>query len=178
MKRSTITLVIASVALITGVGLQVISYWNKWDSVGTTPQDVSMSGPMRSANKVSFDVSQAPFERGEDIVVSLLIQPGWHVNATPASLDTLIPTTVSTTLGDQPMNIPTVYPPGEDSGVYLGDHLIKVYGDGAKIRLRPDDQTLQRMAKAKVLGIRVRVQACSDSGICLPPSDLDSTLAL
>ncbi|MAZ05181.1 protein-disulfide reductase DsbD domain-containing protein [Marinobacter sp. SS8-8] len=113
-----------------------------------------------------------------EIVVSLDIEPGWHVNANPASMEFLIPTVASSSVNGQSLEIPTQYPRGRVSDITLGDTALEVYDDDASIRLLPDEKQTAMLKEAGKLDMTVRVQACSDEGICLAPADLPLTLDL
>lgn len=137
------------------------------------------TGLAQSSDKVSLTVADAK-ESGapasNEIVLTLNIDSGWHVNTNPASMEFLIPTATSATANGISLDIPTQYPPGRVSDITLGDTAIEVYDDGASIRLLPDEEDAAMVKKAGQLDVQVRVQACSDSGVCLAPSDLSVTL--
>jgi hypothetical protein len=116
-------------------------------------------------------------ETGE-IVLTLDIEPGWHVNANPASMEFLIPTVAKSSAGGQSLDIPTQYPRGRVSDITLGDTALEVYDDGASIRLLPDEKQTAALKEAGRLDMTVRVQACSDEGVCLAPADLPVALNL
>lgn len=121
------------------------------------------AGLATSASKV--DVSAEYIHAGEDaprIRVQLAIADGWHVNANPASLDFLVPTTIDADAGTLDID----WPDGHDSDIELGGTSIQVYSGNTTIPVRLD------AAAAESVTLRVRVQACSDSGLCLPPSTL------
>lgn len=137
------------------------------------------TGLAQSSDKVSLTIADA---RGagalasDEIVVTLNIDAGWHVNANPASMEFLIPTAASATANGQSLDIPAQYPPGRVSDITLGDTAIEVYDDGASIRFLPDEEDAAKLKEAGELDLKVRVQACNDSGVCLAPSDLSLTL--
>ena len=116
-------------------------------------------------------------ETGE-IVLTLDIEPGWHVNANPASMEFLIPTVAKSSAGGQSLDIPTEYPRGRVSDIVLSDTALEVYDDGASIRLLPDEKQTAALKEAGKLDMTVRVQACSDEGVCLAPADLPVALNL
>ena len=116
-------------------------------------------------------------ETGE-IVLTLDIEPGWHVNANPASMEFLIPTVVNSSVNGQALEIPTQYPRGRVSDIVLGDTALEVYDDGASIRLRPDGKQIAVLEKVGRLEMIVRAQACSDEGVCLAPTDMPVALNL
>ncbi|MAM60027.1 MAG: hypothetical protein CMH11_00865 [Maritimibacter sp.] len=136
-------------------------------------------GLAQSSDKVSLTVADASGSdalASDEIVVTLNIDSGWHVNANPATLEFLIPTAASATANGRSLDIPAQYPPGRVSDITLGETAIEVYDDGASIRLLPDEENAAKLKEAGELNLKVRVQACNDSGVCLAPSDLSLTL--
>ncbi|EDM49545.1 protein-disulfide reductase DsbD domain-containing protein [Marinobacter algicola] len=113
-----------------------------------------------------------------EIVLALDIDPGWHVNANPASMEFLIPTVASSAVNGQSLDIPIQYPRGRVSDITLDDTALEVYDNDASIRLLPDEKHTAMLKEAGKLDMTVRVQACSDEGVCLAPADLPLTLNL
>ena len=142
---------------------------------------VARTGLADSSDKVRLNLAEGGKaligETGE-IVLTLDIEPGWHVNANPASMEFLIPTVAKSSAGGQSLDIPTEYPRGRVSDIVLGDTALEVYDDGASIRLLPDEKQTAALKEAGKLDMTVRVQACSDEGICLAPADLPVALNL
>ncbi|MBA1241096.1 hypothetical protein G7015_22030 [Pseudomonas kunmingensis] len=139
------------------------------------------TGLANSADKVRLTLSNgdaAMAGKTGDFVLTLNIEPGWHVNANPASIEFLIPTVVSSSVNGQALEIPTQYPRGRLSDIVLGDTALEVYDDGASIRLRPDEKQTAVLEKVGRLEMIVRVQACRDEGVCLAPTDLPVALNL
>ncbi len=139
------------------------------------------TGLADSSDKVRLNLAEGGKalvgETGE-IVLTLDIEPGWHVNANPASMEFLIPTVAKSSAGGQSLDIPTEYPRGRVSDIVLGDTALEVYDDGASIRLLPDEKQTTALKEAGKLDMTVRVQACSDEGVCLAPADLPVALNL
>src|SRR5699024_10491528 len=106
------------------------------------------------------------------------IADGWHVNANPASLDFLIPTTVAASADSRPLSMQTAYPPGAESDVRLGETVIRVYENDTVIRSDLSSAALSAADAAGGVQVSVTAQACSDQGICLPPSKLQTRVAL
>lgn len=102
--------------------------------------------------------------------VRLDLAAGWHVNAHPASLDFLVPTTIKATAGGEPLPLTIVWPPGHNSGIELSGTAIKVYSDDTIIPVRIDAPAAGQAVGQPTL--KIRVQACSNKGLCLPPSTL------
>lgn len=99
------------------------------------------------------------------LVVTLRLEPGWHVNATPASLEFLIPTRVSARSGDRALELTADYPAGRPLAAGF-ERPIRVYDDGVRIPVR-----LARPAPG-ALELSLHAQACSDDGQCLAPAEL------
>ena len=145
------------------------------------PATTARSGLADSSDKVRLEIvggSKALNGEAGEIVLALDIEPGWHVNANPASMEFLIPTVASSSVNGQSLDIPIQYPRGRVSDITLGDTALEVYDDGASIRLLPDEKQTAALKEAGKLDMTVRVQACSDEGICLAPADLPVALNL
>ena len=152
------------------------------ERANSDPQSpVARTGLADSSDKVRLNLAEGGKaligETGE-IVLTLDIEPGWHVNANPASMEFLIPTVATSSAGGQSLDIPTEYPRGRVSDIVLGDTALEVYDDGASIRLLPDEKQTTALKEAGKLDMTVRVQACSDEGVCLAPADLPVALNL
>ena len=109
------------------------------------------------------------FDDHDEILVTLAIDPSYHVNANPASSDYLIPTTVT---------IPSVpdanvsYPAGQVFKPKFSPEGIAVYGGSVTIRVELPKGGLASAAEAL---LRVEVQACTTQ-ICLAPATMDVPL--
>ena len=152
------------------------------EQASSDPQaPVARTGLADSSDKVRLNLAEGGKalvgETGE-IVLTLDIEPGWHVNANPASMEFLIPTVAKSSAGGQSLDIPTEYPRGRVSDIVLSDTALEVYDDGASIRLLPDEKQTTALKEAGKLDMTVRVQACSDEGVCLAPADLPVALNL
>lgn len=152
------------------------------ERANSDPQSpVARTGLADSSDKVRLNLAEGGKaligETGE-IVLTLDIEPGWHVNANPASMEFLIPTVAKSSAGGQSLDIPTEYPRGRVSDIVLSDTALEVYDDGASIRLLPDEKQTAALKEAGKLDMTVRVQACSDEGVCLAPADLPVALNL
>lgn len=127
-------------------------------------------GLAQSASKVdviAVYVDSATNPNEQHIRVELDIADGWHVNANPASLDFLVPTSIDATAGSETLPLNIAWPEGQDSGIELGGTHILVYSDGTTVPIQPDP-----VATGNDVTLNVRVQACSNKGLCLPPSTL------
>jgi uncharacterized protein YyaL (SSP411 family) len=101
----------------------------------------------------------------DQIVVTLSIDPGYHVNANPASLDYLIPTTVKVQGAEQSK---IAYPPGKVFKPKFLPDGISVYEGSVTIAVELLKGSLASMRNQPV---QIELQACTDE-ICLPPSTI------
>ncbi len=99
------------------------------------------------------------------IVVTLEIDPGFHINANPASSDYLIPTTLNMT-GQTPLRV--IYPKPVRFKPKFADEALDVYEGTIRITAEFPQGAL---ARTRYLFGTVTAQACTDV-ICLPPADL------
>jgi uncharacterized protein len=103
----------------------------------------------------------------DEILVTLTIDPGYHVNANPASIDYLIPTVVT---------IPSVpeakitYPRGQVFKPKFSPEGIAVYAGSVQIMAALAKGWLTSAAQAP---LRIEVQTCTEQ-VCLPPAILTS----
>lgn len=127
-----------------------------------------------SADKVSVAVSTSPGSANDkrSMAITLHIQKGWHVNANPASLPFLIPTTVRAKLSGKAVPLAIRYPPGRESDIRLGGKPIRVYNNNTVLVAQFEDRKSPIPQSTQDLDIFVAVQSCSNQGICLPPSTL------
>lgn len=123
--------------------------------------------PQGSAAKVSATARLVSSGTSGKPVIRIEIKPdqGWYINANPASMDFLIPTTVdlSMTGGGRariqyPLSLTKNTPLGEME-IYEGDVTVKAF---------PDDATGFDQDEARIL---LEFQACR-AEICLPPSEM------
>ncbi len=116
--------------------------------------------------KAYVTVSASELKREGDrltVTAVLEIAAGWHVNANPASLDFLIPTSVDVREDSGKAEVKPAYPGAKAVTTPLGD--IKVYEGKISI---PIVATLP--GKVENFRLLVRAQACKDT-TCLAPSD-------
>ncbi len=139
----------------------------------TLPQGAGALRDSAALVQLTTTLDQAEFSAKQRLKVLLKIEPGWHVNANPASLEFLIPTTVSASLGGRALSVQASYPAGEVITTPVGEW--RVYEGLVDIPL-----TLQaaEVASGGKLDVTVRVQACDDQGQCLPPAVLHTELQL
>jgi len=101
----------------------------------------------------------------DEIAVTLLIDPGYHINANPASYDYLIPTT---------LHMPGLaaaqvrYPAPELFKPSFAPDGVKVYAGKVELVARIEKGAL---ANAPAVRATVEAQACTET-TCLPPSQI------
>jgi len=125
---------------------------------------VAMPEAMETKAYVKVGVSEPEREGNRLTVTAVLdIAQSWHVNANPASLDFLIPTSVDVREDSGKAEAKPVYPDARAMTTPLGE--IKVYEGRVSIPVKvtlPDG--------TENLRLLVRAQACKDAA-CLAPSD-------
>jgi len=119
-----------------------------------------------SAAHVDLDATRD----GDTIQIELDIASEWHINANPASFDFLIPTDIKIFANDELLSTEVAYPTGEELSVGLEDP-IRVYSGKVKLIAALDE-----VVDNDVPTVEAVVQACNDSGLCLPPSTLSTSI--
>jgi uncharacterized protein len=127
--------------------------------------DARPKAALDSAAHVKATAHGASHADHDDILVTLSIEPSYHLNANPASTDYLMPTLV-TVPGAPDAKI--TYPTGQIFKPKFSPEGISVYEGSVKINIEAPNGTLARTAKTP---LSVEVQAC-DMQICLPPATL------
>jgi len=105
------------------------------------------------------------------VAARLVVAPGWHINANPATYDYLIPTTLQVT-SDLPVDVTSVsYPPARVFQPAFAEDSLSVYTDTtvvqAVVRLAADADP----ASIDGLSLRLLFQACDDAQ-CLAPAQI------
>ncbi|MCZ6678040.1 MAG: DUF255 domain-containing protein [Candidatus Poribacteria bacterium] len=109
---------------------------------------------------------KAPF----DVEVHLEIAEGWHINANPASLDLLIPTTISVNPNAPVEVLSVTYPKGKSIHPGFSDKPITVYEGKVTVQIKLKLKPGASLEQAFPLNLNLSYQACDDRR-CLPPSD-------
>jgi uncharacterized protein len=118
-----------------------------------------------SAAHVKAATQGASHADHDEILVTLTIDPGYHLNANPASIDYLIPTVVTV------LNAPDAtitYPTGQIFKPKFSPEGIAVYEGSVAIRA---ELPKGRLASTTSTQLRINVQACT-AQVCLPPASL------
>jgi uncharacterized protein len=118
-------------------------------------------GELRTRDHVHIAAHKA----GDTLLITLRIDPGYHVNANPASNEYLVPTSVAFE-GLAPARI--AYPPATSFKPAFAEEPIDVYEGTVIVTVAFPARALDRMHE---LGFTVIAQACTKE-ICLPPDDI------
>ncbi len=135
---------------------------------GSADEDrASDQGTPRFADTADFVRAAALDRRGSDsVAIVVVIEPGFHINANPASMDNLIPTTLNM---ETPAPLHVTYPKAVRFKPKFSDDVLDVYEGTVTIIAQFAPGELAR--RERLVGT-VTAQACTDE-ICLPPADLD-----
>lgn len=118
-----------------------------------------------SAAHVKATAHGASLADSDEIVITLTIDPAYHINANPASMDYLIATAV-TIPGVHGARI--AYPPGHVFKPKFSPEGISVYEGSVTIKAELPKGGLASAAREP---LQIEVQACTDQ-LCLPPATL------
>jgi len=142
-------------------------------AAGPDPGDVVPSPARPDLGSAGYVSMHAGLYRYEDapaeLIVSFDIANDWHINANPASLEFLVPTTIQVERNGSPVELEIEYPAGKMLEAGLQEP-IAVYSGRVDIAAHPGPDP----EKANNLEVKAVVQACNDSGRCLLPADLSA----
>jgi hypothetical protein len=133
--------------------------------LGAPSQGAAQPASLDSASHVRASARVEARPDHDEIAITLTVDPGYHVNANPASLDYLIPTTVR--LAGAP-NAKITYPPGQIFKPKFLPEGLSVYQGSVPITIELPRGSL---APARHAPLSVEVQACTDQ-LCLPPATI------
>jgi hypothetical protein len=106
-----------------------------------------------------------------EIVITLEIEQGYHINANPASFDFLIPTSV--TFADvRPVEVR--YPAPKLFKPSFTPDTLNVYEGTVQLVAKLEDGALNGL---RALRAAVNAQACTET-VCLPPSRIPLTISI
>ncbi len=181
MAKQSIFVVLA---IIVGLTAGLYGYWsagptNESDALHAQGSNNAGEAATKSALPSSADhvsvhsVLQKHGDAGQRLIVALDIEDGWHVNANPASMEFLIPTTLEVEHEAEPVRIAVDYPAGTllEAGF---DKPIAVYN--GSIALSAKLPGAAKPYEPETLKVKVNLQACNDTGRCLIPSELVTTV--
>jgi len=114
----------------------------------------------------------APGQGSVEIVI--VIEPGYHVNANPATFSYLIPTELTAEKVDGLEIGKPIYPVAEKKTFQFAPDPLAVYEGEIKIKL---PLRVIPSNGSKQLPVNMRVQACNQEE-CFPPDTLHTTIAV
>jgi uncharacterized protein len=127
--------------------------------------------PDGTARHVHASATSGSSGNHREIVITLDIEQGYHINANPASFDFLIPTSVSFT-GVRPVEVrypaPKLFKPG------FVPEVLKVYEGTVQVVATLEDGALSRV---RTVNATIDAQACTET-VCLPPARLPLTISI
>ncbi|MBI2970413.1 MAG: DUF255 domain-containing protein [Gammaproteobacteria bacterium] len=123
--------------------------------------------------RVQSPADQKPMRNFE---VALNVAKGWHINANPASLEFLIPTSISARQGDIPLELDTEYPAGHIMDIGL-EEPIAVYSGTVRVPATVKPAVEEPGIAGADIVVTARVQACNDTGRCLLPADITTVVS-
>jgi hypothetical protein len=163
----------------TRIARQVSDHPEQWPTLvaAVSVTDLGLEGPgadqlaSETARHVRASATSRSLGTYREVVITLQIEPGYHINANPASFDFLIPTSV--TFADvHPMEVhyptPTPFKPS------FAPDTLNVYEGTVQLVAKLEDGTLVGL---QALSATVNAQACTES-VCLPPARIALTVDL
>ena len=135
-------------------------------TVGTSADVVKLGG---SGNTSPVVVSA-------EVPISISIEPGYHINANPATFDYLIATELTVDKLEGITFGKPVYPAAEKRKFQFAEEPLAVYEGNVQIKL-PLQAAANAAKGTRSLTLRLRVQAC-DEEKCFPPDTLQATTAV
>ncbi|HVS20607.1 MAG TPA: protein-disulfide reductase DsbD domain-containing protein [Pyrinomonadaceae bacterium] len=111
-----------------------------------------------------------------DATIKLLISPGFHVNANPATFPYLIPTELTAGKVEELIVGKPIYPSAEKKKFQFADKPLAVYEGEVQIRLPLRTEDILSDTEVSV-PISVRVQAC-DNEKCYAPDVLKTWISV
>ena len=119
-------------------------------------------------------LSRSKLSVGEpvDLVVTIKIDEGWHLNANPASLPSLVPTAVKAALEDGKVAVTPRYPEGKIKMIGPENDRVSVYDGRVEIPARLVPVGLPQSKTEGLLYVSVEAQACNETGRCLAPATI------
>jgi len=130
------------------------------------------TGEILRAEGALFPDRVAPGEPVE-VSVTLWIREGWHIQANPASLDFLVPTTLTASVEGRATSFAPRYPPGSMIPIAPGNGPVSVYENQVVLEgtLRIDGAGSE--TGSGVVTVSIMAQGCDATGRCLAASTIE-----
>jgi thioredoxin:protein disulfide reductase len=164
---------------VIGVVALVLPFLNACSKPATNQVSVTSQSTERqvrsSADVVSLGGTGTAISGGNDgeALVMLNIEPGYHVNANPATYPYLIATEVSADKVEGLDVGKAIYPPAKMQKFEFADEPLAVYEGQVEVRL-----PIKVASKGtRALPLNIRVQAC-DHEKCFPPVTLNTSVSV
>jgi thiol:disulfide interchange protein DsbD len=145
---------------------------NRYMPPGTTP--VTTREVKSSADVVTIGgTGTAMSGSSGDAMIMLNIEPGYHVNANPATYPYLIATEVTADKVEGLDVGKVIYPPAKKQKFQFAEEQLDVYEGQIEVKL-----PFKAAGKgSRSLPLKVRVQACDDEK-CFPPATLNTSVSV
>ena len=124
--------------------------------------------------RIEGSLSRTELSPGEsvDLFVAIRIDEGWHLNANPASLPSLVPTAVEVEVEGGEVKSTPRYPEGKIILIGEAKDRVSVYDGWVTLNARLVPVRLPPGKAEGRIAVSVRAQACNVIGRCLAPSTL------
>ena len=154
------------------LALALVSVW----TTSAVAQEGAAAAPPKAATLVKATAVPLTLAAGArtEVLVTLEVAAGWHVNANPPSPDYLIPTTVALRAAAGLTPGRTIYPAGEPVKLAFDENPLSVYSGQVTMRVALAAAPTATNG-AHTLAGSVRFQACNDE-VCLAPTSVPFTL--
>ena len=141
---------------------------------GPATSQTSQREVRSSADVVSLGGTGTAISGGnnDEALVMLNIEPGYHVNANPATYPYLIATEVTADNVEGIEVGKAIYPPAKKQKFEFAGEPLAVYEGQVEVRL-----PIKAAKGSRSLPLKVRVQAC-DHEKCFPPATLNTNVAV
>jgi len=107
-----------------------------------------------------------------DLTVQIRIDRGWHLNANPASLPSLVPTAVEASVEGGELTFTPRYPEGRTIAIGPEKDRVSIYDGHVTLPARIVPVRLPEGKEEGRIAVSVRAQACNDAGRCLAPATI------
>ena len=157
-------------ALVAAVGMRGLGEITNQASVSAT-SSAAKPAPSDTAGHVRVSASSRTSGGRPEIVFTLEIERGYHVNANPATFDFLIPTRVSFS---EVRPVEVRYPAPKAFKSTFAPDVLSVYEGTVQVVAQLEDGALD---SRRQLNATVDTQACTET-VCLPPARIVLTIPL
>ncbi|PJB31727.1 MAG: thioredoxin [Deltaproteobacteria bacterium CG_4_9_14_3_um_filter_65_9] len=111
-----------------------------------------------------------------DLTIEIRIDRGWHINANPASLPSLVPTAIEVEIEGGEVKSTPRYPEGKIFLIGEAKDRVSIYDGRVTLHAMLIPLRLPSGKTEGHIAVSVRAQACNDTGRCLAPSTLRTAI--